>query len=94
MFSSITIVVTYVVLGLPGGCHRHSLGLVDREHRPALSLEHVDYAGRPEVRRAFASRCEAASIFPTRPCIFMANHVSNLDPPILFPELPFRTSFF
>jgi 1-acyl-sn-glycerol-3-phosphate acyltransferase len=31
---------------------------------------------------------------PKRPCIFMANHVSNLDPPILLPELPFRTAFF
>ena len=31
---------------------------------------------------------------PTRPCIFMANHVSNLDPPILLPTLPFRTAFF
>ena len=31
---------------------------------------------------------------PTRPCIFMANHVSNLDPPILLPLLPFRTAFF
>ncbi len=27
-------------------------------------------------------------------CIFMANHVSNLDPPALFPQLPGRTSAF
>ncbi len=31
---------------------------------------------------------------PAQPCIFMANHVSNLDPPILLPLLPFRTAFF
>jgi 1-acyl-sn-glycerol-3-phosphate acyltransferase len=31
---------------------------------------------------------------PGQPCIFMANHVSNLDPPILLPLFPFRTSFF
>lgn len=28
-----------------------------------------------------------------RVCIFMANHVSNLDPAALFPFLPFRTAF-
>jgi len=27
-------------------------------------------------------------------CIFMANHVSNLDPPLLLPALPGRTSIF
>ena len=29
-----------------------------------------------------------------RACIFMANHVSNLDPPALLPSLPGRTSVF
>ena len=29
-----------------------------------------------------------------RACIFMANHVSNLDPPALLPNLPGRTSIF
>ena len=29
-----------------------------------------------------------------RACIFMSNHVSNLDPPILFPLFPVRTAFF
>ena len=29
-----------------------------------------------------------------RACIFMSNHVSNLDPPALFPRIPGRTSAF
>jgi 1-acyl-sn-glycerol-3-phosphate acyltransferase len=29
-----------------------------------------------------------------RPCIFMANHVSNLDPPVLLPLIPGRTAVF
>jgi 1-acyl-sn-glycerol-3-phosphate acyltransferase len=29
-----------------------------------------------------------------RPCIFMANHVSNLDPPVLLPLVPGRTAVF
>jgi len=28
----------------------------------------------------------------SRPCIFMSNHVSNLDPPVLIPKLPGRCS--
>jgi 1-acyl-sn-glycerol-3-phosphate acyltransferase len=34
------------------------------------------------------------SIPKDRACIFMANHVSNLDPPALLPILPGRTSVF
>lgn len=29
-----------------------------------------------------------------QPCIFMANHVSNLDPPVLLPLIPGRTAVF
>lgn len=29
-----------------------------------------------------------------RPCIFMANHVSNLDPPVFLPLIPGRTAVF
>jgi 1-acyl-sn-glycerol-3-phosphate acyltransferase len=31
---------------------------------------------------------------PNTACIFMANHVSNLDPPALIPRIPGRTSAF
>jgi 1-acyl-sn-glycerol-3-phosphate acyltransferase len=31
---------------------------------------------------------------PDRPCIFMANHVSNLDPPVFLPLIPGRTAVF
>lgn len=31
---------------------------------------------------------------PEQPCIFMANHVSNLDPPVFLPLIPGRTAVF
>jgi 1-acyl-sn-glycerol-3-phosphate acyltransferase len=34
------------------------------------------------------------SVPPRTACIFMANHVSNLDPPALLPRIPGRTSAF
>jgi 1-acyl-sn-glycerol-3-phosphate acyltransferase len=93
MFSSITMLVTYVVLGLPAGAvgipwalltgnigplYRWSMWIVHSGVR--LARIRVEVAGREHI--------------PARPCIFMANHVSNLDPPILLPLLPFRTAFF
>jgi 1-acyl-sn-glycerol-3-phosphate acyltransferase len=93
MLSSITIQVTYVVLALPAAAigipwamltgnisllYRWSMWILRTGVR--LARIRVEVAGREHV--------------PGRTCIFMSNHVSNLDPPILFPELPFRTAFF
>jgi 1-acyl-sn-glycerol-3-phosphate acyltransferase len=93
MLSSLTIVLTYVVLALPaaaigipwawltgniGLLYRWSMWILHTGVR--LARIRVQVAGREHI--------------PKRPCIFMANHVSNLDPPILLPELPFRTAFF
>jgi 1-acyl-sn-glycerol-3-phosphate acyltransferase len=93
MFSSLTMFVTYVVFGLPVGAigipwalltgdinplYRWSMWVVRTGVR--LARIRVQVVGREDV--------------PTRPCIFMANHVSNLDPPILLPLLPYRTAFF
>ncbi len=93
MLSSITMLVTYVVLGLPvglagipwalltgdiGPLYRWSMRVVHTGVR--LARIRVQVAGREHI--------------PTQPCIFMANHVSNLDPPIMLPLLPYRTAFF
>jgi 1-acyl-sn-glycerol-3-phosphate acyltransferase len=93
MLSSLTIVVTYVVLALPaaaigipwalltgniGPLYRWAMWIMRTGLR--LARIRVQMAGREHI--------------PARPCIFMANHVSNLDPPILLPMLPFRTAFF
>jgi 1-acyl-sn-glycerol-3-phosphate acyltransferase len=93
MLSSITILVTYIVLALPAAAigipwamltgnisllYRWSMWILRTGVR--LARIRVEVVGREHV--------------PGRTCIFMSNHVSNLDPPILFPELPFRTAFF
>jgi 1-acyl-sn-glycerol-3-phosphate acyltransferase len=93
MLSSITILVTYIVLGTPAGAigipwalltgdigplYRWSMRIV----RTGLKLAriHIEVMGREHI--------------PTQACIFMSNHVSNLDPPIILPMLPFRSAFF
>jgi 1-acyl-sn-glycerol-3-phosphate acyltransferase len=93
MFSSLTILFTFVVLavpaagiGIPWALITGDIGLLYRWSmwimRTGLKLGRIriEVTGRENI--------------PARPSIFMSNHVSNLDPPILLPEFPFRTSFF
>jgi 1-acyl-sn-glycerol-3-phosphate acyltransferase len=93
MLSSVTMLVTFVVLGLPAGLagipwalFTGDIGVLYRWSMQILLIGvklariRVEVAGREHI--------------PARPCIFMANHVSNLDPPILLPLFPFRTAFF
>jgi 1-acyl-sn-glycerol-3-phosphate acyltransferase len=93
MLSALTIALAYVVLALPAAAigipwamlsgnisllYRWSMWIL----RTGIKLARirVEVTGREHI--------------PSRTSIFMANHVSNLDPPILYPELPFRTAFF
>jgi 1-acyl-sn-glycerol-3-phosphate acyltransferase len=93
MLSSVTMLVTYIVLGLPAGLigipwalltgdinplYRWSMWIV----RTGLKLARIqiEVTGREHI--------------PACACIFMGNHVSNLDPPIILPLLPFRSAFF
>jgi 1-acyl-sn-glycerol-3-phosphate acyltransferase len=94
MLSSITIFVTYVLLslpaaaiGLPWTVLSNDISFLYRWARWIVGVGlklgriHVEVSGRDHIPVA-------------RACIFMSNHVSNLDPPVLFSLLPFRTAFF
>ena len=93
MFSSVTILVTYVVLGLPAGVVGIPWALLTGDIGPLYRWSmRIVRAGVKLAR--IRVEVEGRDHIPARPCIFMANHVSNLDPPILLPLLPFRTAFF
>ena len=93
MFSSITMVVTYVVLALPAAAIALPWALITG--KIDLLYHWSMWILRTGVRLAgIRVRVEGREHIPAQPSIFMANHVSNLDPPILLPELPFRTAFF
>jgi 1-acyl-sn-glycerol-3-phosphate acyltransferase len=93
MFSSVTILVTYVVLGLPAGVVGIPWALLTGDIGPLYRWSmHIVRAGVKLAR--IQIQVEVREHIPARPCIFMANHVSNLDPPILLPLFPFRTAFF
>ena len=93
MFSSLVILFTYVGLGLPAAAVGIPWALLTRDigplYRWSMGIMRIGLKlGR--IRVQVAGREQLLS----RPCIFMTNHVSNLDPPILFPELPYRAAFF
>lgn len=94
MLNSITILVTYVLLalppafiGLPWTLITGDISFLYRWSRWVVSTGLK--AGRIRVEATGQS-----NIPQDRACIFMSNHVSNLDPPVLLPLLPFRTAFF
>jgi 1-acyl-sn-glycerol-3-phosphate acyltransferase len=94
MIPALLILATYVVLGLP-------MALVCIPWRLLTGNIMPLYRGSMfVVRTAFqlgGIRVEVIGLdqIPhNRACIFMSNHVSNLDPPVIIPLLPGRTSVF
>jgi len=94
MIFSLVIVFVIVVLSIPAAIvfipHALITGNVNPLYRVGNAIAHIalragglrfDVVGRESVPR-------------DRACIFMANHVSNLDPPSLLPLIPGRTSVF
>jgi 1-acyl-sn-glycerol-3-phosphate acyltransferase len=94
MIASFLILLTYLVMGLPAAIvcipwclitgdvmplYRASLFVVRTGFR--LAGVRIQVEGLERIPRGVA-------------CIFMSNHVSNLDPPVLIPLLPGRTSVF
>jgi 1-acyl-sn-glycerol-3-phosphate acyltransferase len=94
MISSLTLLASYIILAIPAALfgipwtlisgnisllYRWSMWIIRTGLR--LARIRVDVTGRELVPAKTA-------------CIFMSNHISNLDPPILLPLIPGRTSVF
>ena len=92
MIAGLTILFTFLVLGIPTGIVLCSWTFLTGNVMPL-------YHATSWIARAglwlVGVRVEVVGlerIPKDRACIFMANHVSNLDPPVLLPMLPGRTS--
>src|ERR1700728_5019704 len=93
MLSSITMLVTYIVLGFPAGLVGIPWALLTGDINPLYRCSM--WIVRTGVRLArIRVEVTGREHIPARACIFMGNHVSNLDPPIILPLLPFRSAFF
>jgi 1-acyl-sn-glycerol-3-phosphate acyltransferase len=92
MISSFLLLATFAILGLPAAAVTIPWFLITGDAMPLYRVSmwivrvgfrlagvHVQAEGVEQVPRDKA-------------CIFMSNHVSNLDPPVLLPLIPGRTS--
>ena len=92
MFSTIKLALVYLTLGPLAGI----LGIPYSLLRGNINLLYKVGMGIARLGlRAAGIRVDVHgrdNIPANRPCIFMANHVSNLDPPVLLPLVPGHTS--
>jgi 1-acyl-sn-glycerol-3-phosphate acyltransferase len=94
MIASLTILATFIVLGIPTAVLLIPWAVISGNATPlynvALMVQRLAFklAGiRVEVKGAEHVPAHTA-------CIFMSNHVSNLDPSALIPRIPGRTAAF
>jgi len=94
MLASLTLLATIIALGAPCALIFIPWAMITGNATPLYN------ASQKIVRTGFrlaGIRVETTgleNVPPHTPCIFMANHVSNLDPPALIPRIPGRTSAF
>ncbi len=90
MFSTLTLLLIYITFGFPAAL----LGVPY-----TLATHDISWMYRTGMRitslgvRAAGIRIRLSGVEnmpPGQACIFMANHVSNLDPPVLLPLIPGR----
>ena len=92
MFSTIKMVFTYVTLGTVAGVigipYSMVVGNVERLYGMVMGILRAGDTGGGDSGRSDGREHVPAGVS----CIFLPNHVSNLDPPVLFPALPGQCS--
>lgn len=94
MIRALTLLATMIVLGIPTALVTIPWAMVTGNALPLYNASQtiVRIAYRLIGIRIFATG--QSNVPAHTACIFMANHVSNLDPPALLPRIPGRTSAF
>jgi 1-acyl-sn-glycerol-3-phosphate acyltransferase len=94
MIRAVVLLATIIVLGAPSALLFIPWAAVTGNALPlyiaALTIVRIGY-------KLVGIRIETTgleNVPPNTACIFMSNHVSNLDPPALLPRIPGRTSAF
>src|ERR1035438_4473593 len=94
MISSLVLLATIIVLGLPSAVIFIPWSMITGNVMPLYNVTQMIV--RTGYRLAgIRVQTEGVDRVPAgKACIFMANHVSNLDPTALIPRIPGRTSAF
>jgi 1-acyl-sn-glycerol-3-phosphate acyltransferase len=94
MIRALTLLTTMIVLGIPTALICIPWAMITGNALPLYNLSQaiVRIGYRLIGIRILATGQE--NVPSKTACIFMANHISNLDPPALLPRIPGRTSAF
>lgn len=94
MISTLLLLVTFVVLGIPTAILFLPWSILTGNVLPLYNATQMIVRVGYFLARIRIEVRGRELIPPNTACIFMANHVSNLDPPALIPNIPERTSAF
>jgi len=94
MIATFILLATYLVLGIPAAVVFIPWAMITGDATPLYNVTQT--INRTALWMAgIRVVAEGRERVPARTaCIFMSNHVSNLDPPALLPRIPGRTSAF
>ena len=94
MICSLLLLATIVLLSVPSAVVFIPWAMITGNATPLYNAAQAIIRTSFRVAR-IRVEVEGRDLVPARTaCIFMANHVSNLDPPVLLPHIPGRTSVF
>jgi 1-acyl-sn-glycerol-3-phosphate acyltransferase len=93
MIPSLVLLTTILVLSIPSALIFIPLTMITGNVVPLYNV--ANFIVRVAYRLAgIRVETEGLERVPKTACIFMANHLSNLDPPALIPRIPGRTAAF
>jgi 1-acyl-sn-glycerol-3-phosphate acyltransferase len=94
MISSFLLFSTFVILGIPAAIIFIPWSIITGNVLPLYNATQMIVRTGYFLARIRIDVKGRELVPPKTACIFMANHVSNLDPPALIPNIPGRTSAF
>jgi 1-acyl-sn-glycerol-3-phosphate acyltransferase len=94
MIASLTLLFTILVLGAPSALILIPWAMITGNATPLYNVSQWIVRTAYRFARIRVETVGADLVPANTACIFMANHVSNLDPPALLPNVPGRTSAF
>lgn len=94
MISSLLLLVTFIVFGIPAAIIFIPWSIITGNALPLYNVTQMIVRTGYFLARIRVQVQGRELVPPNTACIFMANHVSNLDPPALIPNIPGRTSAF
>jgi 1-acyl-sn-glycerol-3-phosphate acyltransferase len=94
MIVSLIVIVTILALSLPSAVIFIPMAVITGDIRPLYKVTCLIVSAGYRVAGIRIHVAGREQVPSGRACIFMANHVSNLDPPALISRIPGRTSAF